>query len=209
MKVARSAALSAVAVTLIIVSACTSVQGSSKTSSSGTSSAASESSGASGSSSEASSPSSSESSSSDFGSGQQTGLVRAKVGEEAKTSLMTVKINKTVDPAPVSSDSLYTPDAGERWVAANISVTNPGPEPLSFSPTFYVEGKTDTNQSVSPELISSYGTSFSSDDLQRGDTAVGDVTFEVPTGQKLKEIDVKCTITIGDDQRTIRFDVPN
>lgn len=219
MKVARPAALSAAAVTLLSVSACTSVEGSGKASSSSTSSASSSetssptssdsssSSESSSTSSESSSPTSSESSSSsDLGSGGQSGLVRVKIGEEGKTSDMSVKLNKVVDPVPSDSSSIIKPDAGKRWVAVNMTVTNTASKPLNFSPTFCVDAKTDKNQTAQETFMASYGTTFNAGSLQKGDTSVGDITFEVPNGQKIKQVDVKCSLNFGGDERTIRFD---
>lgn len=229
MKVSRSAMLAAAAAVVLSASACTSVEGgagasSNSSSSSSSSEAAPQSSESSSEQTQASSSapesssqsepsessSSSESSSEDPGSGSegQSGLVRAKVGEEAKTGDMTVKISKVVDPVPVSSDSFMKPDAGKRWVAVNMSVTNTSSKPLNFSTLFCVDAKTDQNQTADDSLFSDYGTKFNSSALQKGDTAVGDITFEVPTGQKLKQVDVKCSLSsLQGDQRAIRIDV--
>lgn len=221
MKVARSAVLATAVAAMMSVSACTKVEGtgtpSSQSTTSETSSTSQESTPTSTSETSSSSSSSSESSSSsdssssspfDTGSGQ-SGLVRAKVGEEGKTNDMSVKISKVVDPVPKGDNSFMTPKAGNRWVAVNMSVTNTASKPLSFSPMFCADAKTDKNQTVQDSLFSGYGTQFNSGDLQQGDTPVGDITFDVPDGQKLKQVDVKCSLNFGGDQRTIRFDVAN
>lgn len=133
--------------------------------------------------------------------------MNAKVGREGKTNDMSVKLNRVVDPVPVDTSGIFTPDKGKRWVAVNMSVTNTASEPLAFSPPFCVDAKTDKNQTAQDTFMANYGTSFNSGSLQKGDTSVGDITFEVPDGQKLKQVDVKCSLRFTGDQRTIRFDL--
>ena len=43
--------------------------------------------------------------------------------------------------------------------------------------------------------------------LQKGDVTAGDVTFEIPSAQHLKSLDVRCSLDFGGDQRTIRVDL--
>ena len=217
----------AVGVTLS-VGACTSVDGSSpaasasappsaavssnaaaQTPSAATSAAAPESSSASATSASAASSEAAASSapaSDPLGSGQQ-GLVTTKVGAEAKTSKLSVKVTKVVDPVPVGDSAVFKPGAGKKWAAVSMTVTNVGGAPINFSPSMCIDAKTTTNGSASASLFADYGSPMDSSTLQKGDTASGDVTFELPKEQKLKSVDVRCSLDFAGDQRTIRVDL--
>lgn len=217
----------AVGVTLS-VGACTSVDGSSpaasasappsaavssnaaaQTQSAATSAAAPESSSASATSASAASSEAAASSapaSDPLGSGQQ-GLVTTKVGAEAKTSKLSVKVTKVVDPVPVGDSAVFKPGAGKKWAAVSITVTNVGGAPINFSPSMCIDAKTTTNGSASASLFADYGSPMDSSTLHKGDAASGDVTFELPKNQKLKSVDVRCSLDFAGDQRTIRVDL--
>ncbi|WP_144708378.1 DUF4352 domain-containing protein [Dermacoccus nishinomiyaensis] len=217
----------AVGVTLS-VGACTSVDGSSpaasasappsaavssnaaaQTPSAATSAAAPESSSASATSASAASSEAAASSapaSDPLGSGQQ-GLVTTKVGAEAKTSKLSVKVTKVVDPVPVGDSAVFKPGAGKKWAAVSMTVTNVGGAPINFSPSMCIDAKTTTNGSASASLFADYGSPIDSSTLHKGDTASGDVTFELPKDQKLKSVDVRCSLDFAGDQRTIRLDL--
>lgn len=217
----------AVGVTLS-VGACTSVDGSSpaasasappsaavssnaaaQTPSAATSAAAPESSSASATSASAASSEAAASSapaSDPLGSGQQ-GLVTTKVGAEAKTSKLSVKVTKVVDPVPVGDSAVFKPGAGKKWAAVSMTVTNVGGAPINFSPSMCIDAKTTTNGSASASLFADYGSPMDSSTLHKGDAASGDVTFELPKNQKLKSVDVRCSLDFAGDQRTIRLDL--
>ena len=141
-----------------------------------------------------------------LGSGQQ-GLVTTKVGAEAKTSKLSVKVTKVVDPVPVGDSAVFKPGAGKKWAAVSITVTNVGGAPINFSPSMCIDAKTTTNGSASASLFADYGSPMDSSTLHEGDTASGDVTFELPKDQKLKSVDVRCSLDFAGDQRTIRVDL--
>ena len=141
-----------------------------------------------------------------LGSGQR-GLVTTKVGAEAKTSKLSVKVTKVVDPVPVGDAAVFKPGAGKKWAAVSITVTNVGGAPINFSPSMCIDAKTTTNGSASASLFADYGSPMDSSTLHKGDTASGDVTFELPKDQKLKSVDVRCSLDFAGDQRTIRVDL--
>ena len=141
-----------------------------------------------------------------LGSGQQ-GLVTTKVGAEAKTSKLSVKVTKVVDPVPVGDSAVFKPGAGKKWAAVSMTVTNVGGAPINFSPSMCIDAKTTTNGSASASLFADYGSPIDSSTLHKGDTASGDVTFELPKDQKLKSVDVRCSLDFAGDQRTIRVDL--
>lgn len=141
-----------------------------------------------------------------LGSGQQ-GLVTTKVGAEAKTSKLSVKVTKVVDPVPVGDSAVFKPGAGKKWAAVSMTVTNVGGAPINFSPSMCIDAKTTTNGSASASLFADYGSPMDSSTLHKGDTASGDVTFELPKNQKLKSVDVRCSLDFAGDQRTIRVDL--
>lgn len=141
-----------------------------------------------------------------LGSGQQ-GLVTTKVGAEAKTSKLSVKVTKVVDPVPVGDSAVFKPGAGKKWAAVSMTVTNVGGTPINFSPSMCIDAKTTTNGSASASLFADYGSPMDSSTLHKGDTASGDVTFELPKNQKLKSVDVRCSLDFAGDQRTIRVDL--
>lgn len=141
-----------------------------------------------------------------LGSGQQ-GLVTTKVGAEAKTSKLSVKVTKVVDPVPVGDSAVFKPGAGKKWAAVSMTVTNVGGAPINFSPSMCIDAKTTTNGSASASLFADYGSPMDSSTLHKGDAASGDVTFELPKNQKLKSVDVRCSLDFAGDQRTIRVDL--
>ena len=141
-----------------------------------------------------------------LGSGQR-GLVTTKVGAEAKTSKLSVKVTKVVDPVPVGDSAVFKPGAGKKWAAVSITVTNVGGAPINFSPSMCIDAKTTTNGSASASLFADYGSPMDSSTLHKGDAASGDVTFELPKNQKLKSVDVRCSLDFAGDQRTIRVDL--
>ena len=141
-----------------------------------------------------------------LGSGQR-GLVTTKVGAEAKTSKLSVKVTKVVDPVPVGDAAVFKPGAGKKWAAVSMTVTNVGGTPINFSPSMCIDAKTTTNGSASASLFADYGSPMDSSTLHKGDTASGDVTFELPKDQKLKSVDVRCSLDFAGDQRTIRVDL--
>ncbi|MCI0153300.1 DUF4352 domain-containing protein [Dermacoccus nishinomiyaensis] len=141
-----------------------------------------------------------------LGSGQQ-GLVTTKVGAEAKTSKLSVKVTKVVDPVPVGDSAVFKPGAGKKWAAVSMTVTNVGGTPINFSPSMCIDAKTTTNGSASASLFADYGSPMDSSTLHKGDAASGDVTFELPKNQKLKSVDVRCSLDFAGDQRTIRVDL--
>lgn len=141
-----------------------------------------------------------------LGSGQQ-GLVTTKIGAEAKTSKLSVKVTKVVDPVPVGDSAVFKPGAGKKWAAVSMTVTNVGGAPINFSPSMCINAKTTTNGSASASLFADYGSPMDSSTLHKGDTASGDVTFELPKDQKLKSVDVRCSLDFAGDQRTIRVDL--
>ncbi len=141
-----------------------------------------------------------------LGSGQQ-GLVTTKVGGEAKTSKLSVKVTKVVDPVPVGDSAVFKPGAGKKWAAVSMTVTNVGGAPINFSPSMCIDAKTTTNGSASASLFADYGSPMDSSTLHKGDAASGDVTFELPKNQKLKSVDVRCSLDFAGDQRTIRVDL--
>lgn len=141
-----------------------------------------------------------------LGSGQQ-GLVTTKVGAEAKTSKLSVKVTKVVDPVPVGDSAVFKPGAGKKWAAVSMTVTNVGGAPINFSPSMCIDAKTTTNGSASASLFADYGSPMDSSTLHKGDAASGDVTFELPKDQKLKSVDVRCSLDFAGDQRTIRVDL--
>ena len=141
-----------------------------------------------------------------LGSGQQ-GLVTTKVGAEAKTSKLSVKVTKVVDPVPAGDSAVFKPGAGKKWAAVSMTVTNVGGTPINFSPSMCIDAKTTTNGSASASLFADYGSPMDSSTLHKGDAASGDVTFELPKNQKLKSVDVRCSLDFAGDQRTIRVDL--
>ncbi len=101
-----------------------------------------------------------------LGSGQQ-GLVTTKVGAEAKTSKLSVKVTKVVDPVPVGDSAVFKPGAGKKWAAVSMTVTNVGGAPINFSPSMCIDAKTTTNGSASASLFADYGSPMDSSTLHK------------------------------------------
>ena len=118
-----------------------------------------------------------------------------------------MKVTKVVDPVPAGDSAVFKPGAGKKWAAVSITVTNVGGAPINFSPSMCIDAKTTTNGSASASLFADYGSPMDSSTLHKGDAASGDVTFELPKNQKLKSVDVRCSLDFAGDQRTIRVDL--
>lgn len=118
-----------------------------------------------------------------------------------------MKVTKLVDPVPVGDSAVFKPGVGKKWAAVSMTVTNVGGTPINFSPLMCINAKTTTNGSASASLFADHGSPMDSSTLHKGDTASGDVTFELPKNQKLKSVDVRCSLDFAGDQRTIRVDL--
>jgi len=116
-------------------------------------------------------------------------------------------VTKLVDPVPVGDSAVFKPGVGKKWAAVSMTVTNVGGTPINFSPLMCINAKTTTNGSASASLFADHGSPMDSSTLHKGDTASGDVTFELPKDQKLKSVDVRCSLDFAGDQRTIRVDL--
>lgn len=143
---------------------------------------------------------------SDSAGGSDASLVTGKVGEEVKSKKLSVKVSKVVDPVPVDTSSVFTPDAGKRWVAVNMTVTNLDTAPVTFSPSLCVDAKTDKNTTAETSLMANYGSPFSSAALTKGDTSTGDIVFEVQQGEKIKQLDIGC-MDFSANKQTIRINL--
>jgi hypothetical protein len=99
---------------------------------------------------------------------------------------LTVTLVKVADPA-TSSDQFMQPDSGKRWVALQIRVTNTAATVYSDSPT---NGATLID-ALGQHYRSTYGDTTLGQamdgevKLAPGDSALGVIVYEVPTGQKV------------------------
>lgn len=113
--------------------------------------------------------------------------------------VLAVTLVKIVDPAP-PKDEFLTPDAGKRFVAIQIKIVNDGKNVYSDDPQADVKAK----DAAGEEMELAFGSTNagaelpSSVDLTPGDQALGYVSFQVPTGTKITQVQY-ALISFGGD----------
>jgi len=125
---------------------------------------------------------------------QTTGVAQSQSGAKIGSAMtlhgfddgevMKVTVQRVKDPA-FSSDSFITPQAGKRFVAVLIKLTNVGTKPYSDSPS---NGASviDTNDREYTGSIGEIEPDIGSPKIRPGDSRVGYLTFEVPKGAVLR-----------------------
>lgn len=135
-------------------------------------------------------PASSSSAAKKAGIGDAIDLKGVKAG-----NVLEVTLTKLVDPSTPTAD-FNKPDAGKRYVAAQLKITNKGQNVYSEDPQILVKAKDGIGQV--------YGINFGSDttagqsldsslNLAPGDSTLGYAVFQVPTDQKITKVQYTLT----------------
>jgi len=100
-----------------------------------------------------------------------------------------VTLVKIVDPAKPANQYLG-PDDGKRFVAVQLRIVNKGTVTYSDDPLAETSAKDALGESFDVDFSdTAAGVSMTSGlDLAAGDTALGFLTFQVPTGQKITQL---------------------
>lgn len=102
----------------------------------------------------------------------------------------TVTLQQVVDPAPAGS--IFQPDAGKRFVATKLLITNTGSGSLTGDANINAAVQGSDGQSYTPTLASDITgcTNFDSGSytLAAGNSVVGCVVFQIPTGVTVAKV---------------------
>ncbi|MFC8247620.1 DUF4352 domain-containing protein [Streptomyces chartreusis] len=106
--------------------------------------------------------------------------------EDEKVAVTLVKV---VDPAPPENE-FSSPEAGNRFVAVQFRLKNNGPEVFDDAPDNDAKIRDTQGQQFTPTVQdTAAGPGFGgSVTLTPGDTALGFVTFEVPTNSEIAKV---------------------
>lgn len=109
-------------------------------------------------------------------------------GEKAG-DVLAVTLVKIVDPAK-STNEYITPDAGKRYVAVQLRIVNKGTAVYSDDPQAETSAKDALGESFDVDFSdTAAGVSMTSGlNLAPGDTTLGFLTFQVPDGQKITQV---------------------
>ncbi|MEY9878069.1 hypothetical protein ABH931_007593 [Streptacidiphilus sp. MAP12-33] len=128
------------------------------------------------------------------GGGQSSASKAAKVGDTIALKGMDtsadITVVKIVDN-PAGADDYTTPDAGKRFVAVQFRIKVTGGKAYSDSPSNGAKLVDSQGQSYDADIASDTkaGTSFPAiENLALGATGLGFITFQVPTGAKITQI---------------------
>ncbi len=118
--------------------------------------------------------------------GQPIDLTGAGSGEKARVVAV-----KVVDPAR-ATDEFSTPDAGKRYVGVQFRITDTGAAAYSDSPSNGATAIDASGQQYSAEMAdpkTSAGEAFpAATSIAPGDSALGVVVFQIPTGAKVVKV---------------------
>lgn len=113
------------------------------------------------------------------------------VGDTLSTSTIAVQLQQVIDPAQ-SSNQYLTPDAGNRFVGVKVQITNPGPANVQDDANNDITAIGSNGQIYTADFDTIAGcTNFNDGDygLTSKASAVGCVTFQIPTGVAVTKVD--------------------
>jgi len=120
------------------------------------------------------------------GLGDAINLKGVNAGDEIQVTVV-----KIVDP-DTSTDQFSTPDSGDRFVSVEFQIVDNGTNAYQDDPNNDATVKDAAGQAFQPDLevdTTSAGPQMdSSTDLAPGDKALGYITFDVPTGDKVTTV---------------------
>jgi len=119
---------------------------------------------------------------------------------------LTVTLVK-VFPDAKGADEFTSPDAGKHFYAVQLRITNAGAAAYSDSPDNSAVLKDASGQQFQTDLSSvTAGQSFGSVNIAPGDSVLGVVVFQVPTGDK--PVKVQFTPDSGMGNHTAQWNLP-
>jgi hypothetical protein len=114
-------------------------------------------------------------------------------------NVLEVTLTKVVDPSTAASD-FFKPDAGKRYVAVQLRITNKGHATYSEDPQILAKTKDAAGQIYSID----FGTDTTAGplmdsglNLAPGDSTLGFLVFQVPTGQKVTQVQYSLSMLGG------------
>jgi len=119
---------------------------------------------------------------------------------------LTVTLVK-VFPDAKGADEFTSPDAGKHFYAAQLRIANAGSAAYSDSPDNSTVMKDASGQQFQADLSNvTAGQSFGSVNIAPGDSVLGVVVFQVPTGDKLVKLQFTPDSGMGD--HTAQWNLP-
>jgi len=109
---------------------------------------------------------------------------------EKSGDLIEVTLVKIVDPDS-ANDGFSTPPAGDRYVSVQFRIVNKGTGAYQDDPMIDITVKDASGQSMKQDYMSSTSAGAQMDssvNLAPSDKALGFVTFDVPTGDKIGQV---------------------
>ncbi len=129
------------------------------------------------------------------GTASDVGKSRTLTGmsEKMRVTVLAVRDN------PRSSNQFITPDAGKRYFAIKVRMTNVGNVLYSDSPSNGASVIDTRNQEWDASFMDAVEPALGSPKIRRGSTRDGWLTFEVPKTAKLKEFQLSLNSGFSDD----------
>lgn len=115
------------------------------------------------------------------------------VGDLVELGDWQVQIHGVTDPVE-SSNEFLTPSPGNRWVAADVEVTNTGTEPQTVSSLMCFEIADDQNRSYTLTITGDAGSSPPDGEVAAGSARRGTLTYEVPDDAAGLRLSFKCDL---------------
>ncbi|MBS2966432.1 DUF4352 domain-containing protein [Actinocrinis puniceicyclus] len=101
-----------------------------------------------------------------------------------------VTVIKIVDP-DTPSNEFETPKAGTHYASVQFQLLDKGPGSYQDDPLIDAQVKDATGQTFKPAIVTETGAGpqmSSSTNLPKGDKALGFITFEIPSGSKVTQV---------------------
>lgn len=129
--------------------------------------------------------------SADAGAGAQPPVFA--VGDLVELGDWRVRVHGVTDPVQ-STNPVITPAPGNRWVAADVEVTNAGTEPQAVSSLVCFEVADDRNRSYTLAITAEAGSSPPDGEVAAGAARRGTLTYEVPADAAGLRLTFKCDL---------------
>jgi hypothetical protein len=115
------------------------------------------------------------------------------VGDLVELGDWRVQVHGITDPVESTSEFL-TPSPGNRWVAADVEVTNTGTEPQTVSSIACFEIADDQNRSYTMTITADPGSVPPDGEVAAGSARRGTLTYEVPAEAAGLRLSFKCDL---------------
>ena len=115
------------------------------------------------------------------------------VGDLVELGDWQVRVHGVADPVQ-STNPVLTPAPGNRWVAADVEVTNTGTEPQTVSSLVCFEIADDQNRSYTMTITGDAGSSPPDGEVAAGAARRGTLTYELPADAAGLRLTFKCNL---------------